>query len=341
VIGLGGQQAVIEQKIQDAAGSWNHVQWFEFLFNNTSCTQFNYNVCVDAANLNNVGILAVTDWGNPPPPLTLNKANIVLNTQLAWHVNGNDPDVYEVTVHEFGHVLGLYDFPDENWPNDAQDSPMWYSGQKKLPYIDDKEATTMLYGIWTQFEVSQFLGLNNALPFYQQSVHSYSNCATGYPDYWTYDPPVLSPNGGRAMRFSGCAVGNGASPNFAYMPIAVAEHDGTALYNPQVPACGNPCYLQVRNGLTLKWEQYNTSTCTVSIDLEFSDGTTLRDSGLVDNFGVNVHPSQRTCFAAWRSISVDLSPLAGKTIKRWLIAYDNPNASGTWRSYIDNLRVNY
>lgn len=105
--------------------------------------------------------------------------------------------------------------------------------------------------------------------------------------------------------------------------------------------CGDPCYLKVRSGMVLTWEQYNVTQCTVSVDIEFSDGTTLRDSGLTDSDGYDVHPQYRPCYSGWHTVSINLSPLAGKTIRRILIAYDNPNGSSTWRSYVDDLKITY
>jgi hypothetical protein len=149
------------------------------------------------------------------------------------------------------------------------------------------------------------------------------------------------------MMFRGCAVANGASPNFAYMSLAryVDDATGRTADGAVINECGQGCYLTIRNGMKLRWEQYNATKCTTTIDLELRNANgqwwSLRDSGLTDNFGVSVHPDDRTCFAGWRSIEVDLSPLAGWTIMRWMVAFDDPDASGTWRSYFDNVRVVY
>lgn len=341
--GLGGQQAAIEARIKSAAGEWTKASWFSFSHVTGNC-DFPTKGCFDADNLNNVNLLAVTNW-TVTASRQLTNAYVKFNTQRNWTLDGAEPAILQVSMHEFGHMLSLYDDPVETWQNNDQQSIMWYRGSTSALYIDDKEALTMMYGIWTQFEVSQFLGLYQTLPYYAQSVHSFGNCGTGYPDYWVVNPPTVSPNGGRAMEFKGCADNNGTSPNYAYMPLALDQHDGQGrdLVGPQ-PACGNSataCYLKIQANTVLSWQQYNATKCTVSIDLEFTDGTTLRDSGLTDASGVSVHPAQRTCKTGWFIVSVNLGSLAGKTVKRWLIAYDSPNTSGTWRTYIDDLKVTY
>ncbi len=89
--------------------------------------------------------------------------------------------------------------------------------------------------------------------------------------------------------------------NYAYMKLASADEDGNGKNG---APCGAGCYLRVQSGMYLRWEQNNQYSCTVSLDIEFTDGTALRDQPLVDNFGVSVHPAQRTCFSGWRSIAI-------------------------------------
>jgi hypothetical protein len=141
------------------------------------------------------------------------------------------------------------------------------------------------------------------------------------------------------MQFRGCADYNGTSPNYAYMPFATSSQD--SLTNGGLNKCGDPCYLKITSGMHLTWEQYNALQCKVTVDLEFSDGTTLRDSGLLDTEGHSVHPQNRPCYLGWHTVTIDLSPLAGKTVRRILLAYDNPSGFGKWRSYFDDLYISY
>lgn len=340
--GLAGNQSNIVQAIRDASNEWNKAAWFTFYSDTASCDSPS-NDCWDAGDLGNLGPFAVTTYTQSGR--ILSNSYVKFNTRYVWHLDGTDPDIFEVALHEFGHMLDLDDNPSFTWGG-SQQAVMWYSGKRGL-YIDDKEGDTMLYGPWTQFEISQYLGLYQTLPFYMAEVHSFGNCGSGYPDYWTYDRSAVgipsSPNGGRVMQFRGCAVSNGSSPNYAYMPFATSAEDSNGATTTK---CGDTCYLNIQPGMMLSWQQYNVTQCTVTIDLEFSDGTTLRDSGLRDTFGYSVHPQFRPCFSGWQTFTVNLAPssgptLVGKTIRRILVAYDNPNGSGTWRSYFDDLRVSY
>ena len=84
------------------------------------------------------------------------------------------------------------------------------------------------------------------------------------------------------------------------------------------------------------------STC-VAIDLIFTDGSTLRDSGAVDENGVRVHPAYQCghlTLDAWNHVTVNLATNnSGKQISRILVGYDDPNATGGYRGYIDDLTI--
>jgi predicted alpha-1,2-mannosidase len=83
----------------------------------------------------------------------------------------------------------------------------------------------------------------------------------------------------------------------------------------------------------------------VAIDLAFTDGSSLRDSGAVDQHGVRVHPtfqgSGKTLnFDQWNFVtSVIGNNVAGKTIDRILVAYDQPLSTGTFRGYFDDISI--
>lgn len=83
-------------------------------------------------------------------------------------------------------------------------------------------------------------------------------------------------------------------------------------------------HLTIANGAQLSWYQYNSAQKTMSIDIIFSDGSTLRGSGLTDQNGVSVHPAARNYpTGSWHFVSVNLSPLAGKRVQDIVVAYDN------------------
>ena len=81
----------------------------------------------------------------------------------------------------------------------------------------------------------------------------------------------------------------------------------------------------------------------MAIDIQFTDGTTLRDSGLKDQNNICVHPACRWVYptGSWNYFLVDLTPLAGKKIRDILVAYDNGNSNetGQFRAYFDTLVI--
>ncbi|MFC7534008.1 GH92 family glycosyl hydrolase [Actinoplanes sp. GCM10030250] len=83
----------------------------------------------------------------------------------------------------------------------------------------------------------------------------------------------------------------------------------------------------------------------VALDLAFTDGTFLRDSGAVDQHGVRVHPTFQGSgsvlnFDTWNPVTSAIGGyVAGKTIDRILIGYDQPASTGTFRGYFDDIKI--
>lgn len=86
----------------------------------------------------------------------------------------------------------------------------------------------------------------------------------------------------------------------------------------------------------------NNSSC-VAIDLIFSDGTNLRDSGATDQHGNRVHPAYQCghlSMNSWNQVIVDLGAfVSGKTIVRLDVGYDQPANTGGYRGYIDDISI--
>src|SRR4051812_13604477 len=84
-----------------------------------------------------------------------------------------------------------------------------------------------------------------------------------------------------------------------------------------------------------------------AVDLQFDDGTFLRKLGAIDQHGYTLHAraqgeSKSLYVQQWNAISSNIGAVAsGKTIKRILVDYDNPNGmSGqAFQAWIDDLRV--
>jgi hypothetical protein len=87
----------------------------------------------------------------------------------------------------------------------------------------------------------------------------------------------------------------------------------------------------------------STESECVAVDLVFTDNTTLRDSGAVDQNGNRAHPAQQCghlTLDTWNHVTVNLATkTAGKQIARVLVGYDHPGGSGGYRGYIDDLSI--
>jgi hypothetical protein len=82
----------------------------------------------------------------------------------------------------------------------------------------------------------------------------------------------------------------------------------------------------------------------VAVDLRFTDGSYLRNSAVVDRSGVRVHPNLqgrggRLVANQWNLVEADLAGLAGRTIDEVHLGYDQPAGTGTFRGYVDDIRV--
>jgi lysophospholipase L1-like esterase len=82
----------------------------------------------------------------------------------------------------------------------------------------------------------------------------------------------------------------------------------------------------------------------VAVDFHCTDGTTLRDSGAVDQNGFSVHPNAghggNIPLNAWSEVrSAVGSKLAGKTVDKIWVGYDRANSTGQLRGYLDDISV--
>ncbi len=82
----------------------------------------------------------------------------------------------------------------------------------------------------------------------------------------------------------------------------------------------------------------------VAVDLQLTDGSDLRDSGAVDQYGVRAHPQYQgqgghLAPNTWNLVRVSLAPLAGRTISRIDVGFDRPTGTGTFRGYVDDLTI--
>ena len=87
----------------------------------------------------------------------------------------------------------------------------------------------------------------------------------------------------------------------------------------------------------------DTNSECVAIDMIFTDGSTLRDSGSTDQFGNLAHPAHQCghlTLDAWNHVTVNLATKnSNKQISRILIGFDDPGATGGYRGYVDDLTI--
>ncbi len=87
-----------------------------------------------------------------------------------------------------------------------------------------------------------------------------------------------------------------------------------------------------------------TNGMYVAVDYHCTDGTTLRDSGAVDYNGYRMHPNAghggNLPLSAWSDIECNVGQwLAGKTVDKIWVAYDQPPRTGQFRGYIDDIKI--
>lgn len=79
------------------------------------------------------------------------------------------------------------------------------------------------------------------------------------------------------------------------------------------------------------------------IDIYFTDGTYLRDSGWTDILGISGHPTADISYYAyntWYHRKLSFPALAiGKTISYWVVATTNNTPSSTFTTYYDNVKI--
>ena len=86
----------------------------------------------------------------------------------------------------------------------------------------------------------------------------------------------------------------------------------------------------------------NSNGAFVAVDLVFSDGRTLRDSGAVDQFGVKVHPldqgsSGRLVPHRYHQVTSAIGRAITGTITQIVVGYDQPLSANLYQALIDDI----
>lgn len=89
----------------------------------------------------------------------------------------------------------------------------------------------------------------------------------------------------------------------------------------------------------------DAASAYAAVDLAFTDGTSLRTSGALDQRGVRVDPKAQgeaglLVANRWNEVSSRIGQwVAGKTISRILVGYDRPAGTGPFLGHIDDIRI--
>jgi hypothetical protein len=167
-----------------------------------------------------------------------------------------------------------------------------------------------------------------ARPTWSNTVDSSSN-VTGYTAGVNPECAVRSGEqshgGSSALMYSGTANG-GSSTSCSY-----------EVFNVHMPISSSMVldywiYPQQDNG------RY------VAVDFHCTDGSTLGQSGAVDQNGNGVQPSAghggSIPLNAWSEIRANVgAKLAGKVVDKIWVAYDRPGSMGQYRGYIDDMSI--
>lgn len=144
--------------------------------------------------------------------------------------------------------------------------------------------------------------------------------------------------GSGALMYSGS--GQGGTAVYAYLKVYDLSGSPLAIGTSKTLSY----WIYPQSNATSTWVPAgsNNSTC-VAIDMIFTDGSTLRDSGAVDQNGNRLHPANQCghlTLDAWNHVTVNLATNnANKQINRILVGYDHPNSTGGYRGYLDDLTI--
>jgi len=144
--------------------------------------------------------------------------------------------------------------------------------------------------------------------------------------------------GSNALLYSGTA--GGGATNYAYSKVFSPATTITVTANTRLSYWVFP---QSPKGLEANASSSTgvNSTC-VAIDMIFADGSTLRDSGVKDQYGNQLHPAHECAHLQldqWNYVTANMGALAGKVISRINVGYDLPGVAGMYRGYIDDISI--
>ncbi|HEU5383590.1 MAG TPA: RHS repeat-associated core domain-containing protein [Ktedonobacteraceae bacterium] len=140
--------------------------------------------------------------------------------------------------------------------------------------------------------------------------------------------------GASALLYSG--KDNSSTTSYAYMKVFDVSTQNILIG----PNTTLSYWIFPQSSATNNLVSGSNSTC-VAIDMIFSDGSDLRDSGAVDQHGNQLHPAHqcgKLTLDQWNLVTSDIgAKVSGKTLNRIDVGYDQPANTGGYRGYIDDI----
>jgi hypothetical protein len=141
--------------------------------------------------------------------------------------------------------------------------------------------------------------------------------------------------GSSALMYSGMA--NGGSTTYAYLKSF--DLSGAP---PTIDASTVLDYwIYPQSSSSSSYVSGSNSTC-VAIDMLLSDGSWLRNDGVKDQNGNQVHPAgqcNHLTLDTWNHVIASMGSLAGKKIQRIDVGWDDVGATGGYRGYVDDITI--
>ncbi len=142
--------------------------------------------------------------------------------------------------------------------------------------------------------------------------------------------------GATALMYSG--KDNSTSQSFAYMKVFNVSSQNIVI----APNTTLSYWIYPQSSFGNSFVSGSNSTC-VAVDMLFTDGSDLRDSGAVDQHGNQLHPAHQCgqlTLDQWNLVTSNIgAKVSGKTISQIDVGYDQPPNTGGYRGYIDDISL--
>lgn len=280
---------------------------------------------------------------------TVSVVDSVMGTLFTGYVNRPKA----LNLYPNAHISWAIDCLDTTWLLDKRTSNSIYNTQQAAVILCDQlenivaaEGVTGAYVLdYNHYETDWTSGaptLSNVVP---TANNGDGNVGDGDLELAPAGSTLLYNDNFAKGAFSGTQVVNGA--------LELASTPGLQLLGTAVQGNTNPyVYYEIWSGSAginsgdkLVYDVWVASTSpaqSAGIDLEFSDGTSLRDflPAIKDQNGIGAHPSNDLSgFAtdAWYTRTFDLTPVAGKTIVVASAALEG-NSNGTYTAYLRKVK---